>query len=102
MKDKRLYWAGYLILAAVVVLLNALDVFPEKLNMLSLIIAILMGGIVVGSLIYLNFYGVFIPLAVIGMLFAEELKITAIVPIPIIVMAILLSIGMQLVFKKKI
>lgn len=102
MKDKRLYWAIYLILAALVILLNALDVFPSKLSMFNLIISILMGGIIVGSLINLNFYGIFVPLSVIGILFAEELNITAITPIPIIVIAILLSVGMQIIFKKKI
>lgn len=60
MKDKKLYWAIYLILAALVILLNALDVFPTKLSIINLIISILMGGIVVGSLIHFNFYGVFI------------------------------------------
>lgn len=102
MKDKKIYWAIYLILAALVILLNSFDVFPAKLNIFNLIISILMGGIIVGSLINLSFYGVFIPLSVIGILFAEELKITAITPIPIIVIAILLSIGMQIIFKKKI
>ena len=102
MKDKRLYWAAYLIVAALVILLNALDVFPTKLSLFNLIISILMGGIIVGSIINLNFYGIFVPLSVIGILFAEELRITSITPVPIIVIAILLSIGMQLIFKKKI
>jgi len=102
MKDKKMYWALYLIIAAVVVLLNSLDVFPTKLSLFNLIVSILMGGVVVGSLINLSFYGIFIPLSVIGILFAEELNITAITPIPIIVIAILLSIGMQIIFKKKI
>ena len=102
MKDKRLYYAIYLILAAVFVLLAALDVFSAELSMTNVIISIFMGGIVVASLINLSFYGVFIPLSVIGILFAEELKITAITPVPIIVIAILLSIGMQLIFNKKI
>jgi len=102
MKDKKMYWAIYLVIAAAIILLNALDVFPERLNLLSLIVAVLMGGVVVASLINLNFYGVFIPLSVIGILFAEELRITAITPVPIIVIAILLSVAMQIFFKKKI
>ena len=102
MKNKKIYWAVYLILSALVILLNALEVFPETLSIINLCIAILMGAIVVASIINLNFYGIFIPLSVIGILFSEELNITAITPIPILVIALLLSIGLQLIFNKKI
>ena len=102
MNNKMIYWIVYLIVAAFVILANALEFFPVQVSLLRLVISGALGAVVVGSIIKLNFYGIFIPLGLIGVIFAEEFRLTAITPFPIIVVAILLSIAFQLIFKKKV
>jgi len=100
--NKHIIWIVYLIVAALVFLANALDFFPTQVGNLGLIVSIILGAIAIASIGNLNFYGVFMPLSIIGIIYSEEFRIEAITPIPILVVAVLLSIAFQLIFKKKV
>ena len=62
---------------------------------------IIIAPIMIESLVYLNFTGVFIPAALLGIVFAKPLGIEAITPWPILAAAVLLSIGFSVMFHKR-
>ena len=98
MKFKNWFWGLFFILAGGAFIANSLDLFTSRINFLSLLLAILLVAIIVGSLIHFNFFGILVPLSLIGVIFAEELNITHITPWPLIITAVLVSIGLEIIF----
>jgi len=97
MKNKKWILGIYFILASVFVLLNQLGYF-QTVDLLSLVFTILLIPIVVGSLIHREFAGIFFPLAVLGIIYAEPLGITNLVPWTVLLIALLASIGFSILF----
>jgi len=95
MKSKW-FWGIFFILSGGLVLINALGIFAT-INMLSLIVSIFLIAIMIGSLRHFNFGGILIPLALLGIIFAEELNITAVTPWPILITATLLTVGLEII-----
>lgn len=98
MKSKNYFWGLFFISAAAVILINQLGYFGE-INLFSLICTILLIPIILKSLFYLSFGGILIPLAILGIIFAEPLGITELTPWPILAIALFGSIGLSLIFK---
>lgn len=100
------------ITTGIVLIALALFLILWKLNILNLpaafvdistwglIFAAVMVIVIVYSAINLFFGGIFIPLAVICIIFAEPLGITAITPEIVIIAAILLTVAFHLIFPK--
>jgi len=101
MKVKKWFWGLFFILAGGLFIANALNLFPTNINIMSLVFTIALLAIIVGSLIHFNFFGILVPVAVIGSIFAEELNITHITPWPLIITAVLVSIGLEIIFSRK-
>ncbi len=98
MKSKNYFWGLFFISAAAVILINQFGYFGE-INLFSLICTILLIPIIIKSLFYLSFGGILIPLAILGIIFAEPLGITELTPWPILAIALFGSIGLSLIFK---
>ncbi|MCL1880638.1 MAG: hypothetical protein FWF76_00480 [Oscillospiraceae bacterium] len=99
MKNKStIMWGGFSIAAAVLVIANALHGF---LTIWQLITLIALVPTVVCGIYYKKFDFIFLPLAVIGIIFAEELGITAVTPWPLIIAAVLLTVGFQILLSKQ-
>ncbi len=64
----------------------------------GLVIAVLMAVVIIHSIIDLSFGGIFIPLAVIAIIFDKPLGITAITPWVVLIAAILLTVAFHLIF----
>lgn len=94
---KRLFWGSFFILAAALTIINALGLYTS-INIVSLLFTILMTAIIIKSLVHFNFGGILIPLAIIGIIFAEPLEITNITPWPLLITAFLLSAGLEIMF----
>lgn len=101
MKKERLFWGTLLILIAIAVILEKLNYFPH-INILKIILAIFLLGIVIKSATKINFPGILFPLAFIAILFNKELNISEITPWTVLISALLGSIGLSLIFKKNI
>ena len=99
MKKGKVIWALLFIGIAVLILAGGLGVIPEVSG--KLIAAVLLGAVAIVSLWELSFWGLFFSLAIIGILYAPQLHIEAITPVPVLGAAALLSIGFSMLFGKQ-
>ncbi|MBO4901564.1 MAG: hypothetical protein J5518_02040 [Lachnospiraceae bacterium] len=104
-RKRNVLYAILLIVLAVCLILWKLNVFnlPASVAGVStwgLIVSVIMLLIIIHSVLDLNFAGVFIPLAVIGIVFDKPLGITAISPGILIISAVLLTIAFEMLFSK--
>ena len=99
MKGKNLFWGLFFIVAAGLIVVNQLG-YLAGITTLNLVITILLIPIILKSIIRVNFFGIFFSVAVLGILFADELGINTFVPVPILTVALFLSVGLSLVFGK--
>ncbi|MDY5912044.1 MAG: hypothetical protein SPJ62_08590 [Inconstantimicrobium porci] len=99
MKNKNIFWGLAFIILAVAIGLDAFGYFGN-IGIFKIISAVLLAIIIIQSVFHVHFWGIFIPLAFIGILFKTELGIANLTPWPILGIAILFSIGFSLIFKK--
>jgi predicted membrane protein len=104
-RTKNIISAILLIALAVCLILWKLNVFNLPLSFAGvgtwgIIISIFMLVIIFHSVIDLNFGGIFIPLAVLAIIFDDPLGITAITPWIVIIVAILLTIAFEKLFPR--
>lgn len=100
MKKDNLFWGLFLIAAAVLILVAKLGAFPE-MSVMKIFWTLVFAVALVSSLANLAFPGVFFSLAFLGIIYDQELGITAITPWTILLVALLLSIGMGLIYTPK-
>jgi len=100
MKKKDIFWGLLLILAAVLIIINEFGVFTTGISMFDIVATVVLVGIIIISVLHINFWGILFPLAFIGILYADELNITNFTPWPALFTALLLSIGLSLIFKR--
>lgn len=100
MKASNVFWGVFFILAAVAIILNQLGLLVG-ISLINLIITIFMISIIIKSIKYINFSGILIPLAIIGILYSDKLGIQALTPWPLLGSAVFLSIGLSFLIKPK-
>ncbi len=103
--SKKVFHAVLLIALALCLILWKLNLFslPASVAGVStwgLIIAAIMVAIIIHCIIDLSFSGIFVPLAIIGIIFDKPLGITAITPWTILIAAILLTVAFDMLFSK--
>lgn len=99
MKRKELFWGLIFILAAVFFILSRLGFFAG-LNLFDVFASAIMVYFIIKGIIYLNFASIFFPLAIILIIFDEQLGITDFTPWPALFTALLLTIGFSLIFSR--
>lgn len=99
MKRHDIFIGLLFILAAALIVLNQLG-FLIGISIFDLAITAVLVIIIFKSLVYRSFFGVLFPLALIGIIYADELDITRFTPWPILVTALFLSIGLSILFGK--
>lgn len=97
---KSIVWGLLLIVSALFIVLSVMG-YIDNVGPVKTIFTILFAGIAITSLIDLNFFGVFFPMAFVGMIYDSRLGIEKLTPWPILGIALLLTIGFSLIFKKK-
>lgn len=100
MKFKNVIWGIFFVIAGVVILANQLGGFID-VSLLSLALSFLLIPMIILSILSLNFIGIFFPIAILGIIWAEQLGITAITPWPILAAATLLTLGFSIIFKRR-
>ena len=103
---RKVFFGILLIVLAVCLILWKLKVFSLPLafagvSTWGLIVSAIMVLIIIHSILYLNFGGIFIPLAVICIMFDEPLGITAITPWIVLIAAILLTVAFDMLFSRQ-
>lgn len=99
MKRKEAFWGLLFILAAVLIILNQFGSFAG-ISMFDIIAAVILGGIMIRSIMDINFWGILFPAAFICIIFADELNITRFTPWPALLTAFLLSMGLSILFRR--
>lgn len=97
MKSKSIYWGLFCIALAVVIAITQLGILVD-IGWLSIAATLLMLPLIIKSIIRREFFGVFIPLALIAMLFSKQLGIENISNWALIGIAVLLIIGFSFIF----
>lgn len=107
MKNKSsVIWGILLILLAAYVVVNKLGIL-SNVPVVSILLAIVFVYFIIKGLIKRNFFEVFIPIALIGCLFDDEIakftdyEFTKLTPWTLLFVAVLLAIGFSMIFKEK-
>jgi len=100
MKRER-FWGLLFILAAVLIILNQFGFFVG-ISMFEIVATVILVGIIIKSLSHLNYWGIMFPLAFICIIYAEQWNITRFTPWPALLTALLLSIGLSIMFKSHV
>lgn len=97
MKKDNTFWGVLLVLAAVYIIINNLGFMPD-INVTRLAVAVICVVIFFKSLARMEFGGMLFSLAVLAILFDDELRITDLTPWPVLMAALLGSIGLNMIF----
>lgn len=98
MKKSNIFWGLIIILFALCFLLSYTDFAPD-IPFYKIFITMVLIYTTIKSIFDLNFFGILMSLALLGCLYDDLLKITAITPWPLLITAFLCSIGLNLIFK---
>ena len=101
MKKERIFWGFLLLLAGIFLIISKLGYFPN-VNAFSLLLTAFLVVVIVKSLIHINFAGVLFPIAFICIIYDKQLGITSITPWTVLIAALLVSIGLSMIFHKHI
>ena len=97
MKKDNVFWGVLLVLAAVYIIINNLGFMPD-VDVVRLGLGILCVVVFIKSLSGPEFGGMLFSLAILAILFDSQLGITAITPWPVLMAALLGSIGLNMIF----
>ncbi len=97
MKKDNVFWGLLLVLAGIYIIINHLGFMPD-VNIMKLVVAVVCAVVFVKSVIRVEFGGMLFSLAILVILFDGELGLTAITPWPVLVAALLGSIGLDMIF----
>ena len=100
MRKNNIFMGLILILIAVAMMAGAMGLLPD-IPWFKLLCAICIGSWTVKSLFNRDFVSTFLSASLIAWLFERELHIEHLVPFPLCVAAILLGIGLNMIFGKK-
>ncbi len=101
MKDKKsIFWGVIIILLGVYVIASKMMALPS-IPIIKIAFTILLAYIIFNGIRKLHFGEIFIPLAIIAWMFDKALGIENLTPWPVLIAAVLLSIGFGMIFKKR-
>jgi predicted membrane protein len=100
MKKREVFWGLLFIFAAVLIILNQMGYFTAGVSYLDIVATVVLVGIMITSLLHINFWGILFPLAGLCIIYAEEWHITEFTPWPALLTAFLCSIGLSMIFHR--
>ncbi len=101
MKKKEILWGLLFIVAAALIIVNIFGLF-EGISMFDIVATVILSGIIIMSLMEINIWGILFPVAFICIIYAKELNITEYTPWHVLLIALLLCIGLSLIFSRRI
>ena len=99
MKLKNLFWGAFFILAAIFVIATQTGSFLQ-IGILSVAATVLLAFILIYSAIHLQFIGIFVPIAVLYIIYTKPLGLYIMSPWVLILSAVLVSIAFYVIFYK--
>jgi predicted membrane protein len=101
MKHNNWFWGIFFVLAAVFVIAGSVTTLFAQIGFWSILAAVFLAAVFIQSLIHLNYFGVFVSLALAYWIFQQPLNLYIISPWLLILAAVLLSIGFYTIFHKQ-
>lgn len=98
MKKGNVFWGLLLVLACVLIVVNQLGLFIG-IGIFEIVATIILIGMIVKSVVRISFPGILFPAALLCIIYADELNITELTPWPVLLVAILGSVGLNMIFK---
>lgn len=99
MKNNHWFWGVFFVLAAVFVIASQVTSFAQ-IGFWSIAATVLLAAVFIQSLVKLNYFGVFLSLALAYWIYMEPLHLYIITPWLLILAAVLLSIGFHTIFRR--
>jgi hypothetical protein len=99
MKNKNWFWGLVFMLSAIFVIASQIWSF-DKIGIMSILATVFLAALVIDSLIHLSYFGIFMPLAVLYMIYSKPLMLIYISPWLLITSAVLICIGFSLLFPR--
>lgn len=100
MKNRNgIFWGLFLLLSAAILIASQMHLIAYTFSVWTMIATILLVAVLLKSLIYLMVPGTVFSLAFLAILYAKPLGITALVPWTILGAALLISIGLSMIFR---
>ena len=100
MKNRNWFLGFFFVLAAIFLIASQTGSFGN-IGVLSILAGILLVSLMVQSIVSLNYFGIFMPIAFLYMIFAKPLDFVYISPWQLIIAAVLTSIGFSILFHTK-
>lgn len=101
MKKRNVFWGLMLIFTAILLIFKQFGLFAG-IGIFDIVLTVIMVGIIIKSIRPINFWGILFPLAIIGIIYDNQLGITNFTPWPILLIAFLISLGLTLIFNGRI
>lgn len=99
-RSKEVFWGLLLILGAFFILANKMRILQD-VGIVTVIFTIFLVGILIENLFQRSFGGILFSLAFLGILYDRQLGIESLTPWPILMAALLGTIGLNMIFHKK-
>lgn len=99
MSKKRWFWGIFFILAAILLVVSQLGMLTVKIGFFQIILTIFLAAFLIKSLLSLSISGSVFSLAFLLIIYAAPLKISVLSPWTILLVALLLDIGLGMIFR---
>ncbi|MGN0352351.1 MAG: LiaF transmembrane domain-containing protein [Roseburia sp.] len=99
-KGKKIFWGVIFILAAVYIVVSRIFVLPE-ISVWSIILTIVFAAMIIKGIRELNFFEILFGIAFLCWIYDGQLGIENLTPWPVMGAALLGSIGLSMIFKRK-
>lgn len=100
MKSKNIFWGLFLVISAVLIIASQVTSF-SVISAMSILTTVFLAAIIISSMVRLEFFGIFIPAALLYMIYDAPLGLPFIRPVILVVSAVLVSAGCSLIFRKR-
>lgn len=100
MKNRNWFWGVFFLLSAIFVILCQVWFFLG-ISVISILVSVFLAALAISSLLRLEYFGIFIPLSILYIIYSKPLKLFYISPWLLISSAILISISFSLLFPKR-
>lgn len=100
MRNRNWFLGIIFVLAAIFVIAGQTNIF-WNFGIITIVASALLVAIMVQSIVRLNFFGIFMPLAFLYVIYEQPLNLISISIWQLIVAAVFISIGLTIIFKKR-
>lgn len=100
MKNRNWFWGVFFLLSAIFVILSQVWFFLG-ISVISILVSVFLAALAISSLLRLEYFGTFIPLSILYIIYSKPLKLFYISPWLLISSALLISISFSLLFPKR-